>query len=382
LKRSDVFIRLTTGVLFLAIAGYLGVYLYGVFINVFETTEAFNYTIEETLPSQGYIVRTETVLTEAGATILPAVDEGERVAVGQVVAVEYHSNEALAIASELRMLRLQIAQAEAQGGFGDIDAFEAVMDLSRAVNSGDFSRLDEISMSVASNIFMMDTDISQLRQRLDFLESQPIDAREISAPVSGTFSHIVDGFEHVSPTALTDVLPTQLHSYFHSPSGYSGVGKLVTEFKWYYAAVMSNSDAVLLSRGDRRIVRFYGTFNAEIEMFVEDVGRREGDYSVVLFSSDSGIHEIAPLRSIRANVVADTVSGIRVPLEALHLDDDGTTFVFLQTAGFAERVNVEILEKVGDSYLVRDGVETGSPLRVGSEIIVRANNLYHGRVVP
>jgi hypothetical protein len=35
----------------------------------------------------------------------------------------------------------------------------------------------------------------------------------------------------------------------------------------------------------------------------------------------------------------------------------------------------------GDSYLVRDGAESGTPLRAGSTIIVKANDLYDGKVV-
>jgi multidrug efflux pump subunit AcrA (membrane-fusion protein) len=381
MKRSDFFIKLTTAVLLLAIAAYIGVFLYNTFLNVFDTTEAFSYTIEETLDSQGYIVRTETVLSEAGINAHPVVSEGERVAAGQVVAVEYFSREALATADEIRTLRLQIAQAEAQRNLGDIEGFGAIMDLSRAVNLRDFDRLDEISLTVEANIFMRDVDISQIHRRLEFLESQQLNARDITSPYSGTFSQVVDGFEHINPDMLSNLVPSELQSFFQSPTPSAGSGKVVTAFKWYYAAVMSNTDSAFLSIGDRRIVRFYGNFNAEIEMVVESLGRREDGYTVVLFSTDRGVHEITSLRSIRANIVANTITGIRVPREALHLDDDGTTYIFLQTAGFAERVDVEILEEAGDSFLVRDGIEAGTPLRVGSIIIVRANNLYHGRVV-
>ena len=381
MKRSDFFIKLTTAVLLLAIVAYIGVFLYNTFLNVFDTTEAFSYTIEETLDSQGYIVRTETVLSETGVNAHPVVSEGERVAAGQVVAVEYFSREALATADEIRTLRLQIAQAEAQRNLGDIEGFGAIMDLSRAVNLRDFDRLDEISLTVEANIFMRDVDISQIHRRLEFLESQQLNARDITSPYSGTFSQVVDGFEHINPDMLSNLVPSELQSFFQSPTPSAGSGKVVTAFKWYYAAVMSNTDSAFLSIGDRRIVRFYGNFNAEIEMVVESLGRREDGYTVVLFSTDRGVHEITSLRSIRANIVANTITGIRVPREALHLDDDGTTYIFLQTAGFAERVDVEILEEAGDSFLVRDGIEAGTPLRVGSIIIVRANNLYHGRVV-
>ena len=159
------------------------------------------------------------------------------------------------------------------------------------------------------------------------------------------------------------------------------MGKLVTEFKWYFAAAMDAEEAVLLRAGQRMPVQFSGAYNATAEMVVERISKPEEDVSVVLFSSDRSIHEVAPLRLLRAEVVYDTVTGIRVQKEAIHLDDDGKTFIYLQTGVRAERVNVEILLDIGDSYLVRDGAEAGTHLRAGSTIIVKANNIYHGKVV-
>jgi hypothetical protein len=87
------------------------------------------------------------------------------------------------------------------------------------------------------------------------------------------------------------------------------------------------------------------------------------------------------MRQLSAEVVISDVAGIRVPREAIRLDDDGATYIFLQSGVRAERVNVEILYEFADGYLLRDGAETGAPLRSGSTIIVKANNLYDGKVV-
>ena len=381
MKRSDFFIRLTTGVLFLAVACYIGVYLFNALISTYVTEKAIRYSIEETLSTQGFIVRTETVLDDIGATVLPIAGEGEKVAAGQSIAVEYLSLNALETASEMRSLRLRIAQLEAAHGHSDAASLDAVLELSAAVNNNDLRRLDEISLNIETSVFAVDADINELYRRLGELEDRSGGARIIIAQVSGTFSHFVDGFEYISPDMIYDLNPTELIEQFSRPISTNGLGKLVTEFKWYYAAVMDSEDASQLSVGQLKKVQFFGTYNAEVEMLVESIGKRDNDECVVLFSSDHGIHDIAPLRTLRADVVFGVVSGIRVPKEAIHLDDDMNTFVYLQTSGYAEKVDVEILRESGDSYLVRDGAETGSPLRVDSIIIVSANNLYHGKVV-
>jgi len=386
MKRSDFFIRLTTGVLFLAVACYLGVYLYNAFAYPFETTVAVRYSIEETLSAQGYIIRTESVIDDVGANVLPIVGEGEKVAAGQAIAVEYLSIDALERASEMRALRLKIAQLESNRGNSDAASFNAVLELSALVNSQDLRRLDEAVLNIETGIFTVDTDISSLQARLEELEDRNANTRVVVSQVSGTFSHVVDGFEHVTPNMIYAASPAELSAIFRTPFSTHGTGKLITEFKWYYAAIMDVEEASLLSSGQMKTVQFYGAYNVEIDMLIESIGRREDGMCVVLFSSDRGIHDVSPLRSLRADIVLGVISGIRVPKEAIHLDSDNNTYVYLQTSGRAERVDVEILNppgEIGDSYLVRDGAESSppTPLRVDSIIIVRANDLFHGKVV-
>ena len=385
MKRSDFFIRLTTGVLFLAVACYIGVYLYNAAINTYEITLAVSFTVEETLPTQGYIIRTEQVLNDRGIAVLPIVSEGEKLASGQAVAVEYPNPEALAVASEVRVLRLKIAQYESFENSGDTAGYQSMLNLSAAVHGGDLSGLDELTLSIETNIFTgtsaLDNDITALYERLAELERRNTGTRTIYAPVSGTFSHTIDGYEHIGPESLRDITPSKFYDLLNTAAEPSGIGKLVTEFKWYYAAVIDHEDAARLTAGRRITVQFAGTYYSEESMLIEYIGKREDGKCVVYFTSDSGIHDITQLRSVRADVVFNVISGIRVPKEAIHLDNDGTMFIYLQTGVRAERVNIEILRELGDVYLVRDGTETGTPLRPDATIIVKANNLYHGKVV-
>jgi len=390
MKRSDFFIRLMTGVLFLAVASYIGIYLYNAVMNVFETTTAISYSVEETFTAEGFVVRTESALTDiSGNSVISTVREGERVANGQAVAVEYLTGAALDVAGEIRTLRMQIAQLEAAGGGRDIEAsrLENVKDLSQAVLDGNLSRLDEISLNIETLVFESDlpaeVNLDQKRARLETLERRTEGMRTFFAPFSGTFSHVIDGFEHIGPDALTEIMPAGLEDLFRSPGRTSGVGKLVTSFKWYFASVMESDDASRLRTGQRVMLQFSGAFHTDKEMVIERVGRSD-DYgmSVVIFSSDRAIHDVAMFRQLSAEIVFDVVTGIRVPLDAVHLDDsDNTLFIFLQTGARAERVNIEILREYEDVFLVRCGTEAGTPLRPGSTIIVRANNLYHGKVV-
>lgn len=386
MKRSDLYIRVITAVLFLAITCYIGVYIYKATINTYDTTPAISYSVEDSLAAQGYIIRYETVIADPGATVLPIVNEGEKVASGQSIAVEYLSREALETASEIRALRLRIAQLKT----ADTNTTESVrnntlLELSAAVQSCDLGSLDELALRIDTYIFSEgssnESELPALQARLETLENRDIDVRSIIAPCSGIFSQVTDGFEHIDLEALSDITPTALRELFYSPSSLYGYGKLVTEFRWYYAAILSAQEAASLSSGATISVQFSSPYNAAVEMKIDSIYKREGDDCVVLFSSDRSTHEIAPLRYLRADIVIGVITGIRIPKEAIHLDDDGTTFIYLQTGVRAERVDVEIIREIGDSYLVSDDTQTGTPLRVGSTIIVKANNLYDGKIV-
>ena len=387
MKRGYLYMKLVTAVLFLAVLSYLGVYVFNALRNTFATMPAIPYTVEETFSAEGFVVRTETVMYGVSGDILPIVREGERVAVGQTVAVEYLTDAALETASEIRTIRLQIAQIEAARRTAGVetDGLQSVMELSKAVQSGDLRALEELSLRVETTIFagdgLTEDDLPTLQARLEVLEARRAGMISIDTNVSGIFSQTVDGFENISPRQLAGISPTGLTELFQSPTGRSGGAKIITEFRWYYAAIMDGADAIRLTLGQTVTLRFSGVFNAAVQMNVENVGRREDGKSVVLFSSNRGIHDVTMPRQLQAEVIFGYVSGIRVPKEAIHLDENGVIHVFLHTGARAERVNVEILAEIDGHYIVRDGAETGSPLRVGSTIIVSGNNLFDGRVV-
>jgi hypothetical protein len=93
------------------------------------------------------------------------------------------------------------------------------------------------------------------------------------------------------------------------------------------------------------------------------------------------LSDIAAFRELTADVIFSTYSGIRVPKEAVRLDEDGATCIYILSGLRAELVPVDILYEGDDYYIVQSGSESATSLRVGSEIIVKANDLYDGKVV-
>ena len=391
MRRSDFYFKVLSAVLFVAVAAYIGVYVFRSVGNPFQTITATAVSVEDTGLCSGFFVRTESAVRAEGGTCSIAVKEGEKVHAGQVIATEYLSDGALQRGEEILSLRTRISQIEEKNKSGD-DGFakglQTVVSLADAVAH---KRLDEIGtlvLDVESYIFTGSRSsggesLETLEERLSVLEARNDGTRVITAPRSGTFSGVADGLESVSPDDVMNISAEALYDLFSQRTGGStrAAGKLVTDIKWYFAAVVTVEDASRLSQGTTVPVSFAAPISITVAMRVESIGIVTDGQRVVVFSSDKSLVDIASKREAEAEVVFSEYSGIGIPKEAIRLDDDNRTFVFLQTGVRAEKVYVEILGEIGDNYIVQNGDKTKTTLREGAIVIVKANGLEDGKVV-
>ena len=398
MRRSDFYFKVLSAVLFVAVAAYIGLYIFKSVENPFQTITAAAVSVEDTGFCSGFFVRTESAVRAEGGISSVSAAEGEKVHSGQIIATEYLSDGALQRGEEILSLRTKIAQMAEKNKSGDngfSKGLQTAVALSDAVAHGRFDEIGVLTMDVESYIFTSTRysdgeSLETLRERLEALELRNDGTRVITAPRSGTFSWVTDGFESVSPKDLTNISPDGLYSLFDGSAGGSGrtVGKLVTEIKWYFAAVMVSEDAARLSQGSAVTVSFSAPISITVSMNVESIGVANDGKRVVVFSSDRRLADIASKREAEAEVVFSGYSGIGIPKEAIRLDDDNKTFIFMQTGVRAEQVYVEIIGEFGDSYIIgesyilrSDGQTRESPLREGATIIVKANGLENGKVV-
>lgn len=397
MRRSNFIIKLVSLVLFIAIASYIGFYIYHSMANPFQTTLAANLTVEVSGEVTGYVIRNETVLSASDSNISITASEGSRVAVGQELAIEYSSAQALQKATEIRTLQLQIAQLEsicnAENITSSNSAAESILQLSNAVQHRDFSQLDELSLDIETRIFSngqsvsiveAESELSALTSQLDALRTgSDSDISFIYAGDTGLFSSSIDGFESVNPSALKNLTPENFASLFSTPDSNNEkeFGKLVYGISWYYAAIMDSEDAAQLSVGKKATLQFNKTYNADLKMTVESIGTPSNGTCIVVFSCTNALSDIISTRTLTADIIFDTYTGIRVPKEAVRLNEDGNACIYILTGIQAEMVPVDILYESEDYYIVESGSVSGSSLRIGSEIIVRANDLFDGKVV-
>jgi len=135
-----------------ALAVYFGVYAFQIFNTPYSTTYAYAYTVSDSAAADGLLVRQEQVLTSKEGIRDVIRGEGEKVGVGQTVALVYRDSQAQADQAELEELETNIQLLEhAVTQAADVDSaarldediLQAMVSLRASAALGDFGDLQE-----------------------------------------------------------------------------------------------------------------------------------------------------------------------------------------------------------------------------------------------
>lgn len=412
MKPGKNVVRAIMLLLFLGAAAYFAVYAYHIFFGGYETAIVYNYTGQSTLPAEGYLVREETVLSDGGSLEEIVVAEGENVALGDVVARVYRSENALEQHRRLEALETERERLEyiRSRGTEESDAMrlngeivQAMTDLKANAARQEFSNLGDKVENLQDLIFRRDftySTSSALSDQIDAVEEQIAELRSatesavstVYSPAAGIFSGLVDGYEScLTVDALTDLTPAALRELAGNQTEVSGqeLGKVITSFRWYYAAVMSQDVTKHLSSGDTATVNFEGSTGAQ-KMTVQSISAADENGKVaVVFVSNRNLSSTTLLREQNVDVAYGTYEGLRIPARALRADQQtGQLGVYRISGAQAQWVPVELIFTGSDYYLVRSVTEENMSqlqeaerLKPGDEVLVRGKNIYDGKVI-
>lgn len=397
MKKTNTTINIAMAVLFAAMALYLGVYIFQSTQQSYVTAPAVVVTVNESGQASGCVVREEQLLTSDREYISFSVDNGKEVARGGEVAIGVSSPEALERASRVRELETEItyvsnllSSMNNSSGMTEQDTAvrSAILELSAAVGSGDTTGLDGICMKLSSLLFSGDaatvtqSDLDALQAELHQLQSAGGNGGSITAPVSGLFTTVTDGYEGLTYADLADLTPDGVAALSERKTAVADnvIGKIVSSKKWYFAAAMQQADAERLSPGGSATLNFGRHYSKAINATVLSISDVVDGEVAVVFACNTALADTLAMREATAEVVYAEYTGIRVPLKAVHMDEDGNTYVYVITAGQLEEKRVEILYQTGDYCLVARGTESNS-LREGNEIVVSGKRLTDGKVV-
>lgn len=427
MKQGTLNSRIVMLALLAAVVVYLGVSAWHSFRDPFTTAVTYSYTVDDSMEATGFLVRQEQVLTNTGGVVELLPQEGEKVAKGGTVALLYQDSSGLEQKQQLQQLELEKEQLEyalerSDVGGGDSgqlseQVLDAIVSLRASVASGDLTGLESQAMELKSLVYKREyayTDGDQegadstadLQAALDSVNSQisslssqaAQSTNRVTASQAGVFSGYVDGYESLLTPDMLDTITadqlTQLAQERPSEDN-TAIGKLITDTTWYFACTLPEENAGRLVEGRKVTVRFSRDWSGQVSMTVERVGDPVDGQCVVVLSSDKYLSDTTLLRRQTVELVFDSITGVRVPKEALRVEqqtvtDEETgeesqvsvTGVYALVGEQAEFKPVTILSQ-SDSFALVEAADTADRkgLRAGDIVIVASEDLYDGKVI-
>jgi len=404
MKNSSLGTKILMAVVCLVVLSYFGLQAYRYFNDPISTAVAYRYQVEDSANVTGWVVRNEQVLSDSVDGLLSlSRKEGEKVSKGGEIARVYADQASLDRQTQIDQLSAQIEQLqyaqEASSGSDvslklDTQITDGILSLRSNLAADRLDAVDDDAESLRSLVLKRDytysdtqdlgTQLTDLQSQLAALRSQAAASiKTVTAPVSGIYSAVVDGYETVlTPDFLTDLTPSKLSGIAADSAVSSGLGKLILGDVWYYAATMPASDAERLSVGDGVTLHFAKGDDREFRMSVKSVSKTENGRVAVVFYSRAYLPELTLLRQQSADIVRNTYSGIRVPEKALCVDESGQTGLYC-VVGMVARFKPVTVVYTGENFaLVKAASETERALlRAGDEVIITSGTLYDGMVV-
>lgn len=412
MKRTNFITNLISILLFAAMLAYLGFSVYGQIKSNLRTAPAIYVELFDSVPVEGIIVREERLITSSENYISVSAENGQLVGTGETVAMAFSGEAALERANRIRELELQqrYIKAALEGSSTDKEIARrdasiksSVTSLTAAAARGELDLAAEAAVTLASlvmdnpDIYVSEIDLELVTSELNSLKSAAgSDTKAIEAPVSGLFFASADGFEHLIPDNLAGLTVPRLTEMKDSIQEIpeNVIGKIIDPLEWYYAAVVPYETARRLEVGKSAALDFGRYCSQPLQARVVEIRYDQDKDCSVVFRCTESAAELLYARNVSAEIVFDSISGIRVPVEAVYQEeaeekneDTGLmemvtkNYIFTVTGLQAEKKYINIIWESADYYLAEISAKDPASLREGNEIILTGREIYDGMLL-
>ena len=332
------------------------IYLY--FSNKDKTELARYGSIRDTISCDGFLIKNETlVASPADGVLQPYISDCKRCGKDMTVAAILSGEADEAARKQLTITKSRIASIEdamKNKGFDDdaISIDSAIKDDIKQVikysASGKMTRVEDyknkiILLSDRKNASggRGDEILAMLRDEQRTLESKLGNLiNEVAAPCSGVFSARLDGCEEtVTPDGIESLKVSDLEKLrtvkAQTQSNVSrgeNVFKIIDNFNWYIAAVLTSEQTDGMKKGDRVKISFRDADDETADAVVYNIGADENGKKVVTFRISRDIQGVLGRRRVSIDIIRKTYEGFKLPTAALAYENE-TTGVYVLSGG-------------------------------------------------
>ncbi len=406
MKQGHFLTTIIASVFALFIIAYMGMQIWRWAYNPVQTVSAVYIETDDVVELNGFIVRDEKVVsTAASGSLEMVVSEGERAGKGDMIAAVYANDKALENhrrVSEIDARIVQLNELINQGNeLMDIETADkavaeytqTLMDMTQRNSLSNLtSTVDELKNKTLSREYIyrdksgLAEVINGLRdERKQYAASAKIQKR-IYAPCAGYFSHSVDGYENVfSYSVVNEWTPSYVDEIIKKEvvgnADGSVIGKVVSDYTWKYVALINEEQAEYIGERKKVKLKFDSGNYPLVDAEIDRVSTPEDGKVLIVIKCTKHISDFTMPRFLNAQLVLKTYSGLKVPREALRVDEEGNNGVFCLIDSQVKFKPVETVFEKDSYYIVEYDSANTKSLLLYDEIIVAAKELENRKVL-
>ena len=389
-----------------SIAAFILVFqLYQSFYKPVTTSSVVHYETYNGIEITAYAIRDEEILTtESSGVISYNVEDGGKIEKDGSVANIYSSEEEADNQVKISNLQKAIKDLEEIEGYNDIEAVDIDM-LDARIDNKLLELISRVNKGVISGDDTSSEDLLKLLNRRqivtgvsdgfdELLSSYKAELKAIKSSSGGPKARVktkkpgyfvsnIDGYENVlnsknikklTAKKLKNAKPIEIET-----SG-RAVGKIVSDYEWYLAAVISLDDSLKLTEDTELTLLTQFDSVKKLPVKVKYINKGSlGNDALVVFSCTYMNNDLANMRKHDMKIVLESYSGLQVDSKAIRFVD-GKKGVYVVSGSVMNFVPVNVLYST-DSYSICETQTTGVRLKLYDEVVIKGKNLYDGKVI-
>lgn len=390
----------------ISLLAYIGYQIYAISYNPYVTETAYVYSTSDVIEAEAVVIRDESYISNSTpGTVVPIASDGKRVAKDDEVAIIFadeagaeNYNQILKVQEEIEYYQILSNKSDV----GTIDAtlldeeikknFDQCLDI---IDKGNFEEFSESAREVASSITSrqiaigttidFDAKITELSNELAALKSAKSNYSTISAPVSGYYISVTDGYEAVADyDSVSDLTPADVDSIFAAKASVpaDAMGKIVGRFDWYIVCNVPTDSLVGLEIDETIKVKFPNSSVGEVSAVIDSMNDGGEGTSTIILRANEMSEDITHLRFEDVQIVKNEYTGYRVSNSAIR-SVEGEMGVYVLSGNRIKFRTINILYSTQEYSVVEkiSPEEKAGYLRIYDEIIIKGKDLYDGKVV-
>lgn len=393
-------------ILFAVVVIWLVVEVCGV-VNVdYETTTATQSEVYEEVDAKALFVRNEHIIpNDSGAVTVPYVSNGEKVKAGGKVAMVFSSEDTAKnylnyINLERELNYYKNMQKSSVGQVTDVESLnkEILSNVNNYIRSNfekDFNSsknyaddlnedLTKIQILTGENIDF-GTIINELNSKIEDISPEFSKPNSyVYSDASGTYSFNTDGCESfINFDILKDLDVNSLNNYIEKVSKAKptkDAGKIVNDYDSYICVTLDTKIVKKLKQGENVKITLKNSDDVLNCTVYSDTKVPVGQKNqVVIFRCNEMNSKISSLRVEDISIRINTYKGIKLPISAVHYNDDGETGCYALVSSVCEWRKADILYKDDNFVVLSFNPEEKGGIKLHDEIITKGKDLHDGK---